>query len=60
MLRSDLFPSTRRRGSIAAAVSALILGCLAPASATVPDLATWLPEMDAAASGWMGMRASLE
>lgn len=60
MPRSDLFPSTRRRGRIAAAVSALILGCLAPASATVPDLTTVLAEMDAAASGWTGMRANLE
>lgn len=60
MLSSDLFPSTCRRSTLAVAVSALILGCLAPASATVPDLATVLAKMDAAASGWTGMRASLE
>lgn len=60
MPRSDLSSSTRRRGSLAAAVSALVLGCFAPAAAAAPDLATVLTNMDAAASGWKGMRASLE
>lgn len=60
MPRSDLSSSTCRRGSLAAAVSALVLGCIAPAAAAAPDLATVLANMDAAASGWKGMRASLE
>lgn len=60
MPRSDLSSSTRRRGSLAVAVSALVLGCFAPAAAAGPDLATVLTNMDAAASGWKGMRASLE
>ncbi len=60
MPRSDLSSSTCRRGSLAAAVSALVLGCIAPVAAAAPDLATVLTNMDAAASGWKGMRASLE
>jgi outer membrane lipoprotein-sorting protein len=60
MPRSDLSSSTCRRGSLAAAVSALVLGCVAPVAAAAPDLATVLTNMDAAASGWKGMRASLE
>lgn len=60
MPRSDLSSSTCRRGSLAAAVSALVLGCIAPVAAAAPDLATVLTNMDAAASGWKGMRASLQ
>ena len=60
MPRSDLLSSTCRRGRLAAAVSALVLGCIAPVAAAAPDLATVLANMDAAASGWKGMRASLE
>lgn len=60
MPRSDLSTSTCRRSGLGAAVSALVLGCFAPAAAAAPDLATVLTNMDAAASGWKGMRASLE
>ena len=60
MPRSYLLAPACRHGRLAAAVSVLMLGCLAAASATVPDLATLLAKMDAAASGWTGMRASLE
>ncbi len=60
MPRSDLATSTCRGSGLAAAVSALVLGCFAPAAAAAPDLATVLTNMDAAASGWKGMRAGLE
>ncbi|MDE0263509.1 MAG: outer membrane lipoprotein carrier protein LolA [Bryobacterales bacterium] len=60
MPRSGLLSPTYRRGRLAAAVSAIVLGCIAPVSGAAPDLATVLAKMDAAASGWKGMRASLE
>lgn len=60
MPRSDLLSPTCRRGRLAAAVSALVLACVAPVAAAAPDLATVLANMNAAAAGWKGMRASLE
>ena len=60
MPRSGLLSLTCRRGRLAAAVSAIVLGCIAPVSGAAPDLPTVLAKMDAAASDWQGMRASLE
>ena len=60
MLRADLLSSTCRRGGLAAAVTALALGFAGPVPAALPDLATVLARMDAAASAWKGMRANLE